>query len=297
MMNERDDLALREPPPSPWTRPASDPSARAGWSNDPGPLRCPRCRGAVRRAGTGFDCADLCGGGLPERDGVLVAREAPTGDNRVAADFYDGARWPRVRAWERLFWLLNGGERKARDIVLRRLPNIPGLRLLDVAIGDGVYTPWLPHDWSIVGLDVSTTQLAACRRRNAGRDLRLVLGEAEDMPFRDATFDAVLSNGGFNHFDDPERALSEMARVAKPGAPVVIADEAPDFLDIGHRLGLPALDRWIASRVMRMGDGFAGLVERHRTLDVAAIGRRVLADSRCEPIWGGGGYLLVGAAP
>ena len=117
-------------------------------------------------------------------------------------------------------------------MVLRHLPKSPGLRLLDVAIGDGVYTSWLPEDWSIVGLDVSTAQLAACQRRNAGRDLRLVLGEAEDMPFRDREFDAVLSIGGFNHFNDPEAALREMARVARPGAPVVVSDELPDFLEL-----------------------------------------------------------------
>ena len=50
------------------------------------------------------------------------------------------------------------------------------------------------------------------------------------MPFRDREFDAVLSNGGFNHFNDPEVALREMARVAKPGAPGAVADEMPDFL-------------------------------------------------------------------
>lgn len=268
------------------------------WTDDPGPLRCPRCRGPLARTDAGFACADKsCGATLPVRDGVLIAGDAPTLDNKIAADFYDNGQWQKVRPWETLFWWLNGGERRARDVVLRRLPKAPGVRLLDVAIGDGVYTSWLPKDWSIVGIDISTAQLAACQRRNPGRDLRLLLGQAEDMPFRDREFDAVLSNGGFNHFNDPEKALREMARVAKPGAPIVIADEAPDFLDIGHRLGLPGLDRFIASRVMNMGDAFAGVVERHRNLDIAGIGRRVLADSRYEVIWRGGGYLLTGAAP
>jgi ubiquinone/menaquinone biosynthesis C-methylase UbiE len=268
------------------------------WTSDPGPLRCPRCHGGLRRTDAGFEC-DACGASLPIRDGVLVVRDAATGENQIAADFYNGKLWPKVRVWESVFWLLNGGEKRARDMVLRCLPKSPGLRLLDVAIGDGVYTSWLPADWSIVGIDISTIQLAACQRRNPGRDLRLVLGEAEDLPFRDHEFDAVLSNGGFNHFNDPEAALREMARVAKPGALVVIADELPDFLKLGHRMGFPGLDRWIASKVMSMGDDFAGLVERHRDIDIAAIGRRVLNDSRYEVIWrgGGGGYLLTGAAP
>ncbi len=269
----------------------------SAWACDPGPLRCPRCRGPVRRTESGFDCdAEGCGVSLPVRDGVLVVRDAPTDDNKIAADFYNGKHWPKVRFWERLFWIANGGERRAREVVLSRLPKSPGLRLLDVAIGDGVYTSWLPEDWSIVGVDVSTTQLAACQRRNRGRDLRLVLGEAEDLPFRDGEFDAVLSNGGFNHFTDPEAALREMARVAKPGAPVIIADEAPDFLDLGHRLGCPGLTAGSGSRLMSMGDDFAGLVERHRNIDIAGIGRRVLADSRYEIIWRGGGYVMVGKA-
>ena len=268
------------------------------WTADPGPLRCPRCHGALHRTDAGFEC-DAEGAILPIRDGVLVVRDTPKDDNKVAADFYNSKLWPKVRFWERMFWALNGGERRARDLVLQRLPDRPGLRLLDVAIGDGVYTSWLPEDWSIFGVDISTAQLAVCRRRNSGRNLRLVLAEAEDMPFRDREFDAVLCNGGFNHFNDPEAALREMARVAKPGAPVVVADEMPNFLDVGHRLGLPGLDRWIASRLMSMGDEFAGLIERHRNIDVAEIGRRVLKDSRFEVIWrsGGGGYLMVGKAP
>ncbi len=264
----------------------------------PGPIRCPRCRGPLARTEAGFECrARPCGARLPIRDGVLIAGDAPIDDNKIAADFYDNGRWRKVRPWETLFWWLNGGERRARDVVLRRLPKRPGVRLLDVAIGDGVYTSWLPEDWSIVGIDISIAQLAACQRRNPGRDLTLILGEAEDLPFRDREFDAVLSNGGFNHFDDPERALREMVRVAKPGSPIVIADEMPDFLKIGHKIGLPRLDRWIASNIMRMGDDFADLIERHRDLDIAAIGRRVLADSHYQAIWRGGGYLMTGAAP
>jgi SAM-dependent methyltransferase len=246
----------------------------------------------------GFGCdADGCGASYPIRDGVLVVSCALAEDNKIAAEFYNSKLWPKVRLWERVFWVVNGGERRARDVVLRRLPKSPGVRLLDVAIGDGVYTGWLPEDWSIVGIDISTSQLAACRRRNPGPNLKLVLSEAEDMPFRDREFDAVLSNGGFNHFSDPEKALREMARVAKPGAPIVVADEMPDIVSIGHRLGAPKLDHLIESKILRMGDSFAGLVERHRKIDIAPIGRRVLNDSRYEIIWHGGGYLMTGAAP
>ena len=106
----------------------------------------------------------------------------------------------------------------------------------------------------------------------------------------------MRSYGGFNHLNDPEKALREMVRVAKPGAPIVIADEMPDFLNIGHRLGVPALDRWLGSKLMSMGDDFANVVDRHRSVDIAAIGRRVLPDCQYEVIWRGLGYKMVGKA-
>jgi SAM-dependent methyltransferase len=233
------------------------------------------------------------------RDGVLIVKEKPADDNRIARDFYNGPLWPKFRFWEWFFFLCNGGERRSRQVILRHLPAQEDLRLLDVAIGDGVYVSWLPAGWSVVGIDVSTAQLAACRRRNAGRDLHLALGEAESLPFCDHRFDAVLSIGGFNHFNNPEAALREMARVVQPGGKVVISDEMPNLTDRmwGRRIGLPGLDRWVVSRLMHLGDDFTDLVERHRDLDVAAIGRRVLRDCQYEVIWHGGGYLMVGQAP
>lgn len=269
------------------------------WTADPDLLRCVHCHGPLRESAQGLACA-ACSAEFPVRDGILVVRDRGTDDNQIAADYYNGALWPKFRHWERLFWLCNGGERKSRAAILRHLPDEGGLRLLDVAIGDGVYTNWLPSDWSIVGLDVSTAQLANCGTRNANRDdLRLILGEAESMPFHDHKFDAVLSIGGFNHFNDPEGALREMVRVAKPGARIVVSDELPDLTDrmIGHRIGWPGIDRWVVSKVFKLGDEFTDLIERHRKMDVAGIGRRVLSNSRYELIWRGGGYVMVGNAP
>ena len=272
------------------------------WDTDTDLLRCVACHGplTVRSEGEGLSLACVpCDRTYPVRDGVLVVKDEATADNRIAADFYNGPLWPKFRFWERFFWVCNGGERKSREIILRHLPQIPGLHLLDIAIGDGAYTSWLPADWSIVGLDVSKAQLAACQVRNPGRDLRLILGEAEDLPFADRQFDAVLSIGGFNHFNDPEASLREMVRVAKPGAPVVISDELPDLTErmIGHKIGWPGLDTWFVSKVMKLGDDFTDLVERHRHMDIPAIGRAVLKDSHYETIWRKGGYLMVGSAP
>jgi len=278
------------------------PNVETDWTAELDSLRCVACDGRILATGTAAKPAlacDACGRVYPIRDGVLVVNEEPAADNRIAADFYNSPLWPKFRFWEWMFWLGHGGERRCRDVILRHLPQQHGLKLLDVAIGDGAYTSWLPRDWSIVGVDVSTVQLTNCRKRNPQRDLRLALGEAELLPFRDRQFDAVLSIGGFNHFSDPEAALREMVRVVRPGSTIVISDEVPNLTDRmpGRKLGLPGLDRWIVARLMNLGYAFTDLVERHKDIDIAAIGRRVLRDSHYELIWARGGYVMVGQAP
>src|SRR5262249_314800 len=131
------------------------------------------------------------------------------------------------------------------------------------------------------------------------RKVWLAQCEAEELPLASQQFDAVLSIGAFNYFNDPEGALHEMVRAARPGAPIVVSDEVPNLTDrmLGHKLGLPGLDRWIVSRLMHLGDPFTAMVERYRDLDIAAVARRVLPDARIESVWWGVGYVLVGHAP
>lgn len=280
------------------TTPAIHPAAArfARWDV----WRCRACRSPL--APKGDQPALVCGSCAATaaiEDDVLILQDQTASNNAIAQRFYDSPLWPKFRFWEYLTWFCNGGEKRARGKVLKHLPTAPGLELLDVAIGDGAYLDWLPADWRIAGVDVSRSQLDACRRRAAGRDLWLAQCEAETLPFDDQRFDAVLSIGAFNYFNDPEGALREMVRVARPGAPIVVSDEIPNLTDrmIGRKLGLPGLDRFIVSRMMHLGDAFTDMVERCRDLDVATLARRVIPDCRIEPVWWGVGYVLVGAAP
>ncbi len=274
---------------------------RSAWTLEPIRWRCTGCGGSLALGDEDAVACSTCGRMFPIRDGVLVAKAETSANNRIAQEFYDGPLWPKFRFWEWVTFLCNGGERRSRDKILRHLPKQSGLKLLDVAVGDGVYLEWLPADWSITGLDVSEVQLAACRRRMLGhdRDLKLVLGEAEDLPFHDHQFDAALSIGGFNYFNDPERSLREMARVVKPGGTIVVADEVPNLTDrmLFRKIGLPGVDRWVVSKVLKLGDDFTDMVERYRSMDVEAIGRQVLPSCRYELIWNRVGYVLVGQVP
>ena len=261
--------------------------------------RCVACDGRLAPAAGGLAC-EGCGRDYPVRDGVAVVKEHVDANNKVAQDFYDSPLWPKFRFWEWYTFVLNGGERRSRDKILRHLPTAPDLKLLDVAVGDGVYLDWLPKTWDVTGVDISTSQLAACRRRLGDRPVPLIQAEAEDLPFRDGVFDAALSIGGFNYFNDPEKSLREMVRVTRPGGTIVVADEVPDLTDkvVFGKVGLPGIDRWFARLVLKnLGPDFIAVVERLKHLDVAAIGKRVLPESRYELVWHEVGYVLVGEVP
>ena len=269
------------------------------WASDQTLWRCPLTNGPLRYDQQAQALIADNGTAYPIRDDVVIIQDHNEGNNEVARKFYDGALWPKFRFWEWFTFMSLGGERRARSKILEHLPNAPGLKLLDVAIGDGVYLDWLPADWSVVGIDISKAQLTACRNQIKGRNVKLVMCEAEDLPFADHSFDAALSIGGFNYFSDPEKSLREMARVVKPGGKIVVADEVPDLTDrlLLRKIGLVGLERWVVSKGMSLGDDFTELVQRHRDLDIAAIGKRVLTDSNYHLIWRKVGYVLVGTSP
>jgi ubiquinone/menaquinone biosynthesis C-methylase UbiE len=53
----------------------------------------------------------------------------------------------------------------------------------------------------------------------------LFLGNGEQLPFQDESFDSIFHVGGINFFSDKQAAIDEMIRVARPGARILIADE------------------------------------------------------------------------
>jgi SAM-dependent methyltransferase len=229
-------------------------------------------------------------------NGILLAMAELSGKNRITAAFYNGPRFEKFRCWEKLFLCYAGGLKGARRQILRHLPPPEDGRWLEVGIGDGDNVGLLPEGAPLTGIDIALRRLQLCRRRFPHRPLDLLLAEAECMPFRDGTFDAVLCVGGFNYFSDPAKALGEMARVTRPGGRIVVADEIPDLLRYGwgHRIRLPALDDWLMQRWF--GSEFREIVLANR-LDIDELGRRALAEPRVHRIWRGYGYCLVGRPP
>lgn len=91
----------------------------------------------------------------------------------------------------------------------------PGMSVLDVACGTGLASdPLAKRGFKITGLDISEAMLDKARIRL--KDARLVVGDAEKLPFPDSSFDAVVCAQAIHWMDQP-KALLEMSRVAVKG--------------------------------------------------------------------------------
>jgi SAM-dependent methyltransferase len=97
-----------------------------------------------------------------------------------------------------------------------------GQRVLDVATGPGYVAERARSCGALpVGIDIAEGMLEAARR--AHPDLRFVRADAEQLPFEDGSFEAVVGGFVVNHLPRPDRAVAEAARVLCAGGAVAFS--------------------------------------------------------------------------
>jgi 2-polyprenyl-6-hydroxyphenyl methylase/3-demethylubiquinone-9 3-methyltransferase len=116
------------------------------------------------------------------------------------------------------------------DLDLRRrflLAHVdPGMRVLDVGCGEGVFAAELARAGAqVVGIDAAEEPLRRARARHPELDLRLVDGEG-DWPLPDAGFDAVWAGEVIEHVADTAAWLSEVRRVLRSGGALLLSTPA-----------------------------------------------------------------------
>ncbi|MEX0941563.1 MAG: methyltransferase domain-containing protein [Pseudomonadales bacterium] len=114
---------------------------------------------------------------------------------------------------------------------LKRLEVPKDARVLDVGCGTGellVALKTLVPDVHAFGIDLSDEMLAMARAKLSD-GVELALGAAEQLPFGNAHFDAVVSSNVFHYIRQPKAALREMQRVLKPGGQLIITDWCDDY--------------------------------------------------------------------
>lgn len=106
----------------------------------------------------------------------------------------------------------------------------PGSQVLDVAAGNGNATLAAARRWcEVTSTDYvpALLRLGEARARAEGHDVLFKEADAENLPFADATFDAVLSTFGVMFTPDQERAARELARVCRSGGRIGLANWTP----------------------------------------------------------------------
>ncbi len=177
----------------------------------------------------------------------------PTARKRHALELFAGlpARYDRVGAV-----MSFGQDPRWRRAMVAGVAPAPGQRILDVATGTGLVAFALARRGAdVVGLDQSEHMLSGARARFASgaESVELVLGEAEALPFDDASFDALTFTYLLRYVEDPAGTLRELARVVRPGGRIGMVEFGvpgrPGTRAFWHwhtRVGLPGLGRLVS---------------------------------------------------
>lgn len=109
----------------------------------------------------------------------------------------------------------------------------PGLRVLDVACGTGnLAIPAARAGATVTGVDIAPNLVEQARARAVAEGVRAQFdeGDAEELPYKEGSFDLVLSMFGAMFAPRPERVATELTRVCRPGGRIVMANWVPTGL-------------------------------------------------------------------
>lgn len=205
----------------------------------------------VSAAGRGLICPTT-GVEFPYRDGILdlLLEDTPKTVSQQALDtaftawFYEVVR-------ETILKLVGMPDFKTEVANIQtRLQVHAGDTVVDLACGHGNFT----IEWArltgvnglIIGLDISRAMLARAAARVASSNLKNVLlihGDAQSLPFASEAFQKVNCSGGFHGFPDLPRALREIARISSSGTVLTASMFAED-----PRSPHPRLREWLKAK-------------------------------------------------
>lgn len=140
---------------------------------------------------------------------------------------------------------------------------------LELAVGTGLNFAHYLHGVRLTGIDVSPAMLEVARRRarELGRDVKLRLGDAQNLELPDDRFDTVVATLFLSTVPDHRRAAAEAWRVLKPGGRLLLLD---------HVRSPERLVRWAERLVNPLMTRFAGVHLLRDPLDyLEAVGFRV----------------------
>jgi demethylmenaquinone methyltransferase / 2-methoxy-6-polyprenyl-1,4-benzoquinol methylase len=201
-----------------------------------------------------------------------------------------------------------GQDPRWRRFLVSRMDVGPEDTVLDVATGTAAVAIDLARrsGCRVVGLDQSDEMLSEGRKRvdaaGLGERIELVQGEAERLPFEDASFDGLTFTYLLRYLNDPHATLAELARVVRPGGTIAMLEFglprglARPAWELWVRIGLPTAGALISPGWRQVGS-FLGpsIREFHRAGDLPALWRSAGIESvQSRRLSLGGGLVMWG---
>ena len=182
-------------------------------------------------------------------------------------------RHPSACPYGQRFWVEAPHPLITRARLREVLAPQPGERVLEVGPGTGYYTPdvaeWVAPAGTVEVLDLQQEMLDHTLRRARERGLSNITparGDARELPYADASFDAAYLVTVLGEIPDQEAALRELARVLRPGGRLVV----------GELFGDP---HWVSPKRLRERAEAAGLAFQRRSGGALAYFARFAPDS------------------
>jgi SAM-dependent methyltransferase len=125
-------------------------------------------------------------------------------------------------------WRPDSEGRWPQDVAVEALAGVRPMSLLEVGSGTGALAQRCAAELSckVTAVDSSQEMVAA----TAARGIRAMLGDVQELPFPDGTFDAAVAAWMLYHVPDRDQAISELARVLRPGGRLVAITNGRDHL-------------------------------------------------------------------
>ncbi len=165
--------------------------------------------------------------------------------------------YPKMRQAEDHYWWFVSRRRLALALLDRFAPGAK--RVLDVGSGTGALLNELQKRSWAAGLDYSPLAVKFCQERNLAN---LMVGNAERVPIRPDSLDAVVSLDTLEHVNDHESAVAGIAKSLKPGGVLVLNVPAFRWLWGPHDVALMHHRRYTKSQVRRLLEGHGLKLEK-----------------------------------
>lgn len=149
--------------------------------------------------------------------------------------------WNRViyRIWSPIYdRIFNSGVfLKARRQIFQQIPFNSGQKVLFVGVGTGADLELInPSDLIITAIDFSPDMLNRAREKFKNSSIKFIEMDAQNMKFKNETFDYVVASLILSVVPDADKCLTEMTRILKKEGKIIVFDK---FVSKEHKLSLP----------------------------------------------------------